>query len=82
MRRLLLNPHRLEPAGARHLRQPLGVVRIALVDPGRQHALGMPGTDANRRQAAPSDEVFLNDLILAQSMPHQGPSTPSLEFQN
>ncbi len=49
---LILDPHRLEPAGASHLSQAFGIMGIALVDPRRQHPLGMARADASDRDPA------------------------------
>lgn len=48
----------LEPACARQLCKPLGVVNIALVDTCCQHALGMAGGGALDRHVA-----FLQTMI-------------------
>ena len=54
----VLDVDRLEPAGAGELGQPFGIMRIALVDPGRQHPLGMTCADADRRHAALDQAVI------------------------
>jgi hypothetical protein len=50
----------LEPPGTRHLRYSLRIMDITLVDPGREHALGVTGAYALNRKVA-SDHTVIEE---------------------